>query len=244
MDPILDIAAYKFVALDDLPTLRERLLADAAAAHIKGTILLAAEGINLVLAGVPEDVEQFLGKLRTDGRFADLEVKRSRSATVPFKRMRVRIKREIIRMNHPTIAPASGRAAAVDALTLKRWLDAGRDDAGRPVLMLDTRNRFEIEVGRFHNALDLGLGRFSEFPDAVERVRERLAGHTVVAYCTGGIRCEKASLYLDELGVPNHWQLDGGILKYFELVGGAHFDGHCTVFDERAALDAELQPAG
>jgi UPF0176 protein len=233
MSSVLNIAAYRFVQLADLPALRARLRADAAALQLHGTILLAPEGINLFLAAPAEPLRAFLAGLRSDARFADLPVKESWSEQVPFRRLRVRLKREIIRMNHPTIRPEVSRAPAIDAVTVKRWLDAGHDDDGRPVVMLDTRNRFEVEAGRFVGALELGLVKFSEFPAAVAAARERLEGRTVVSYCTGGIRCEKASLYMNELGMRHHWQLE---------VGGAHFEGLCTVFDERSALDPDLRP--
>ncbi len=242
MADILNIAAYRFVPLHDLQTLRRRLLAQATAANLRGTILLAPEGINLFLAGAATGIARFLAELQQDARFARLETKESWSDSIPFRRLRVRLKREIIRMNHPTLRPANGRAAAVDALTVRRWLDAGHDDQGRPVVMLDTRNRFELQAGRFHGAVDLELDRFSDFPAALQRRLADLEGKTVVSYCTGGIRCEKAALWMDELGMQHHWQLDGGILRYFETVGGDHFEGTCTVFDERSALDPTLQP--
>jgi UPF0176 protein len=237
---VLNIAAYQFVSIDDAAALQPVLFAAASDAVLKGTILLAHEGINLFLAGPPTGMAQFLQKLRSDPRFATLAVKESWSERVPFKRLRVRCKREIIRMNHPTIRPEQGRAAAVDAVTLKRWLDQGCDDTGRPLMLLDTRNTFEIQTGRFAGAVALGINKFSEFPAAVRAATASLEGKTVVSYCTGGIRCEKAALYMNEIGLTNHWQLEGGILKYFEVVGGAYFEGQCTVFDERLALDASL----
>jgi len=242
MTSILNIAAYLFVALDHLAPRRERLLENADNLGLKGTVLLAEEGINLFLAGEPASVYQWLDQLRADPPFAALTWKESWSDTVPFKRLKVRIKNEIIRMNHPTIAPQSARAPAVSATTLKRWLDQGADDSGRPILMLDTRNDFEVEAGRFAHALDLGIRMFTEFPQEVKKIREQFVGKTVVSYCTGGIRCEKASLYLTQLGLSDHWQLDGGILKYFEEVGGAHYEGRCVVFDEREALHPDLSP--
>ena len=243
MNTVLNIAAYKFVPLQEPEHLRAELDACARAAQLRGTVLLAPEGINLCLAGTPQGIARFTDSLRGHAQFADLQFKQSWSAALPFRRLRVRIRREIIRMNDASIRPAAGRAPAVDAATLKGWLDRGADDEGRPLLMLDTRNDFEVAAGRFSGALDLRLRKFSDFPAAVQQVRERLDGHAVVSYCTGGIRCEKAALYLSELGVSNHWQLDGGILRYFEAVGGAHFEGHCTVFDERSALDPTLAPA-
>lgn len=243
MNTTLNIAGYKFVALDAPDSLCREVADAAVAAGLRGTVLLAHEGINVCLAGTPGGVERFTMFLRGHPPFADLQFKESWSAAPPFRRLRVRVRPEIIRMNDASIRPAAGRAPAVDAATLKRWLDQGSDDEGRPVLMLDTRNDYEVAAGRFSGALDLQLRKFSDFPAAVQQVRDSLDGHTVVSYCTGGIRCEKASLHLSELGLRTHWQLDGGILRYFEEVGGAHFDGHCTVFDEREALDPGLRPA-
>ena len=240
--PILNAAAYRFVELDDAAALRERLFASARAAGLKGTVLLATEGINLCLAGADATLDGWLADLQSDARFAGLDLKTSRSAALPFKRLVVKVKREIIRMNQPTIRPASGRAPAVDAATLARWLDAGADDAGRPLAMLDTRNAFEVDAGRFRGALDWRLGRFSELPAALTAHRGALAGKTVVSYCTGGIRCEKAALWMTAAGVENVLQLDGGILRYLESTGGRHFEGSCFVFDAREALDAALAP--
>lgn len=244
MSPVLNLAAYRFVRIADAPVLRERLLADAAASGLRGTILLAEEGINLFLAGEPDALRGFMARLRADARFAGLQAKESWSPVPPFQRLRVRVKREIIRMDHPAIQPAQARAPAVDAATAKRWLDQGHDDEGRPLVMLDTRNAFEVDHGSFDGAVDWRIGRFSEFPRALAAHRDELAGKTVVSFCTGGIRCEKAVLYMQALGMQNVWQLEGGILKYFEEAGGAHFHGDCFVFDEREALDAQLKPAG
>lgn len=240
--PIVNLSAYRFVSLHDLPVLRERVLVHCEALALKGTILLASEGINLFLAGPREAVDGFMTWLRSDPRFADLQAKESRSDAPPFGRMRVRIKREIITMRQPTIRPEGERAPSVDALTLQRWLDQGHDDAGREVLLLDTRNDYETQVGKFPQAVDYRLASFTAFPDALAADRERYAGKTVVSYCTGGIRCEKAALHMRELGLEHVYQLDGGILQYFEDTGGAHWDGACFVFDDRGAVDRALQP--
>jgi len=242
MSPVLNIAAYKFVTLDDAAALRERLLEQAAARSLRGTILLAGEGINLFLAGDEAAVRGFVAFLREDARFADLEIKESWSGAIPFKRLRVKLKREIIRMDHPMIRPEDGRAKSVDAATLARWIEAGQDDAGRPLLLLDTRNAFEVERGRFEGALDWRLSKFTEFPQRLREHRDALQGHTVVSYCTGGIRCEKAALLMCDAGLEQVYQLDGGILKYFELVGHRHYQDDCFVFDEREALDPSLSP--
>lgn len=240
MDRVLNVSAYLFTPLEDRAALRTTLKAGADARGLKGTILLAEEGINLFLAGAAGPLRGFIDQLRTDPRFAALTTKESWSREQPFQRMLVKLKREIIRMDHPTIRPAQGRAPSVDASTLRRWLDEGHDDDGRAVVMLDTRNAFEVEYGTFHNAIDWGITRFGQFPDAAATHAADLEGKTVVTFCTGGIRCEKSALYLREAGHSNVLQLEGGILAYFDEVGGAHFDGDCFVFDEREALTPGL----
>jgi len=239
---ILNLSAYRFVQLDDLPSLRERILERCEALALKGTILLAPEGINLFLAGPREPVDAFMDWLRTDPRFAGLAPKESASDTVPFGRMRVRLKKEIITMRMPTIRPEGGRAPAVTPVTLQRWLAQGHDDDGRDVVLLDTRNDYETDVGLFANAVDYRIASFTEFPAAIAADRARYENKTVVSYCTGGIRCEKAALHMQDIGIENVFQLEGGILKYFEETDGTHWNGGCFVFDERGAVDKDLAP--
>jgi len=240
MQAILNISSYLFTPLPDAAELRTLLLARAQALELKGTILLATEGINLFLAGSAHAVREFVALLRTDVRFEALVPKESWSDTTPFKKMLVKVKNEIIRMNHPTIQPAQGRAPAVSAATLRRWLEAGVDDAGRPVVTLDTRNDFEVDAGTFEGAIDWRISKFTEFPGAFRAHQAELAGKTVVSFCTGGIRCEKAAILMREEGLEHVYQLDGGILKYFEETDGRHFEGGCFVFDERRALGPDL----
>jgi len=164
----------------------------------------------------------------------------------PFRKMIVRVAREIITMHHPTIRPEAGRALSVDAVTLKQWLAQGHDDEKRELVLLDTRNKFEVDMGTFEGAVDLGIAMFGEFPKEVRQTMDAdksLKDKTIVSFCTGGIRCEKAALYLQELGHPKVLQLEGGILRYFEDVGGDHWNGECFVFDERIALDPNLRPS-
>lgn len=240
MNNILNISAYKFVPLPDATELRQTLFDRAMGLELKGTILLAEEGINLFLAGPGEAVHAFVGQLHTDTRFADIAPKESWSSTQPFKKMLVKVKAEIIRMNHPTIRPAQGRAPAVDPATVRRWLEAGVDDEGRPVVTLDTRNAFEVDEGTFDGAIDWRIDKFTEFPQALREHQADLQGKTVVSFCTGGIRCEKAAILMSEIGLEHVYQLEGGILKYFEETDGAHYHGGCFVFDERRVLDAAL----
>lgn len=240
---IVNISAYKFIGLDDLPALRERLLGCCESLGLKGTILLAPEGINLFLAGSRELIDSFMGVLHDDPRFADIVPKESLSEDVPFGRMRVRLKREIITMRQPTIRPEGGRAPVVDAATLQRWLDQGHDEEGREVVLLDTRNDYEIELGKFPQALDYRIASFTELPAALAADRDRYAGKTIVSYCTGGIRCEKSVLHMQDIGIEHAFQLEGGILKYLEQTDGRHWDGHCFVFDNRVAVNSALNPA-
>lgn len=241
MESVLNISAYLFTPIADREQLRPVLRERANAVGLKGTILLAEEGINMFLAGDAEALRRYVDQLREDPRFTGLTTKESWSAQQPFRKMLVKLKREIIRMDHPTIRPIEERAPAVAPRTLKRWLDQGHDDDGREVVMLDTRNAFEVDYGTFEGALDWRIARFTQFPDSASAHREALADKTVVSFCTGGIRCEKATIYLREEGV-DALQLEGGILGYFEHVGADHYDGECFVFDEREALAPDLTP--
>ena len=239
----VNLCAYKFVSLDELPALREQLLNRCHALSLKGTILLAPEGINLFLAGDRAGTDAFMAGLRQDPRFADIVPKQSLCDAPPFGRMRVRLKREIITMRIPAIRPEGGRAPAVQASTLRRWLTQGRDDEGRVLLLLDTRNDYEIALGKFADAVDYHLASFTGFPAAIAADRARYEGKTVVSYCTGGIRCEKAALHMRALGLSHVYQLDGGILNYLEQTDGAHWQGACFVFDQRIAVDQQLLPS-
>ncbi len=241
MNTVLNISSYKFIPIHDAGELRELLLARAQALQLKGTILLAEEGVNLFLAGPADAVRSFVAQLQTDARFADITPKESWSEAQPFKKMLVKVKGEIIRMNHPTIKPADGRAPAVAPATVRRWLAQGHDDEGRPVVTLDTRNDFEVDEGTFEGAIDWRITKFTEFPDALRSHLDDLKDKTVVSFCTGGIRCEKAAILMREEGLEHVYQLEGGILKYFEETDGGHYQGGCFVFDERRAVDAQLR---
>jgi len=205
-------------------------------------VLLTPEGINMFVSGTREAIDQYLAWVRSDARLADLEVKESLSTDQSHRRMLVRIKKEIITMRMPLIKPELGRAPAVEAKTLKRWLDQGHDDAGKPVVMVDTRNDFEVDVGTFDGTVDYRIKKFTEFPEVIAAHKDDFAGKTVVTFCTGGIRCEKAAIHMQNIGYDNVYQLEGGILKYFEEVGGDHYTGDCFVFDFRTALNPKLEP--
>ena len=238
----VNIAAYKFITLDNLEEMRPQYVALCTELNLKGTILLTPEGINMFVSGPREAIDQYLAWVRSDARLADLEVKESLSTEQSHRRMLVRIKKEIITMRMPLIKPELGRAPSVEAKTLKRWLDQGHDDAGKPVVMVDTRNDFEVDVGTFTGTVDYRIKKFTEFPEVIAAHKDDFAGKTVVTFCTGGIRCEKAAIHMQNIGYDNVYQLEGGILKYFEEVGGDHYTGDCFVFDYRTALNPKLEP--
>lgn len=240
--PHINIAAYKFVTLDNLDELRSQYQSLCTELGLKGTVLLTPEGINMFVSGPREQIDRYLAWVRSDARLADLAWKESLSGEQSHKRMLVKIKKEIITMRMPLIKPELGRAPAVDAPTLKRWLDQGHDDAGKPVVMVDTRNDFEVDVGTFDHTVDYRIKKFTEFPEVIAAHKDDFAGKTVVTFCTGGIRCEKAAIHMQNIGYDNVYQLEGGILKYFEEVGGAHYSGDCFVFDYRTALNPKLEP--
>jgi UPF0176 protein len=236
---ILNVSAYRFVRIDDIALRRPRLKQRAVDMGLKGTILLAPEGINLFLAGAEASLREFLAWLEQDEGFAGIECKFSWSDEQPFNRMLVKEKREIITMRRPDVVPSETPAPRLSPEELKRWLDEGRE-----VLLLDTRNQFEVELGTFRGAADLHITSFSQFPEATEALLEQWQDKPIVSFCTGGIRCEKAAPLMLKQGFRQVWQLDGGILKYFERCGGAHYEGECFVFDKRVALGPDLEPTG
>lgn len=229
MMSILNIAGYKFITLSDLEEWRDLLLGKVNHLQLKGTILLSTEGINLNLAGLPENIIKFKSFLLQNENFIDMTFRESYSDFPPFKRMRVKIKPEIITLRQPDIHPENQTAPALSPKEFKTWLDEERD-----MTILDTRNAYEIAFGTFKNAKNLHLEDFSEFPAAMKQIpRDK----PIVMFCTGGIRCEKAALVMLNAGYSNVYQLQGGILNYFAEVGGDHYDGQCFVFDERVAVD-------
>ena len=241
MSAFQNLRAYRFVTLQEPERWRAAIQTRACALGLKGTVLLAEEGINLCLSGTRPALEDFVAWLRADALFADLAARYGGSDLISYRRLKVKVKPEIIRMDSPAVRPGAARAAAVAPATLARWIAAGHDDGGRALLLLDTRNGFEVDAGRFTGALDWRLARFGDFPAALAANRAQLEGKTVVTYCTGGIRCEKAALLMHAAGI-DALQLDGGILGYFDAVGAAHFEGECFVFDERETVAAQRLP--
>jgi UPF0176 protein len=237
MSQILNIATYRFVSIDDPEAVRARLLPHANALGLKGTILLAYEGINMFLAGPETTVRTFLSILDDDTRFANLDIKESWSETMPFHKMKIKVKDEIVTFRQAQVNPAKTPAPFMTAQELKTRLDRGEE-----IVLLDTRNDVEVDTGTFKNAVFWGNRNFTEFGEIAKDHIDELKNKTVVSFCTGGIRCEKAAPYLQSLGAQNVYQLEGGILRYFEQVGRDHYDGDCFVFDERAAVDPALAP--
>lgn len=232
---ITNIAAYQFATLTDLKSLREHLISLCKGWGLKGTILLSTEGINLFVAGLRPEIDLLLAELRSIEGLETLTPKFSDSAEQPFRRMLVRIKKEIIAFGVEGIEPAKYTSPRIEAKTLKQWLDEGR-----PVTLLDTRNDYEVKLGTFKGAHVIGVDHFRDFPEAVRKLPEELKNQPIVTFCTGGIRCEKAAPFMEREGFQQVWQLEGGILKYFEEVGGAHYDGECFVFDQRVGVDPAL----
>lgn len=232
---VLNIAAYKFVPLTELGARREALRSFCLELGLRGTILLSPEGINLFVAGSREAVDQLLTRLQEDSEIGALEVKESLSDHQPFNRMLVRLKKEIIAFGVEGIDPCNAPSKKISPTQLKQWLDEGR-----PVTLLDTRNDYEVRLGTFEDAVPIGLDHFRDFPEAVDKLPSEMHDQPIVMFCTGGIRCEKAGPYMEHAGFRDVYQLEGGILKYFEECGGEHYQGDCFVFDKRTALDANL----
>lgn len=229
-------ALYKFVNLPDVRELKLHLLAICKDNHIKGTILLAGEGINATIAGSRQGIDTLKNFLEEDGRFTGLEYKESFASQVPFYRMKVKLKQEIVTMGISGIDPVRSSGIRVDAEQWNRLL------SDPEVLVLDTRNQYEYEVGTFRNAVSPYLDSFRDFPQYVKDNLDRNKHRKVAMFCTGGIRCEKASAYMVEQGFEEVYQLQGGILKYLEEVQADRnlWCGECFVFDNRVTVDEAL----
>lgn len=235
MSLFTNISTYRFAPLTDLKSLRASLLGQCKGWGLKGTILLSTEGINMFVAGQREKIDCLMQEIWKIPGLEGLEPKYSESAHQPFTRMLVRIKKEIIAFGVEGIDPAKRTSPKLKAAELKKWLDEGR-----PLTLLDTRNDYEVKLGTFEKALPIGVEHFRDFPAAVAKLPEKMKEEPVVMFCTGGIRCEKAGPFMESVGFKHIFQLDGGILKYFEEVGGAHYQGDCFVFDQRVGVDPSL----
>ena len=231
------VALYRFVRLDDYDSMREPLLNFCLDRHIRGTLLLAHEGINGTVAGSDSAIDELLNYLRADDRLADLDCKFSSHEERPFLRMKVKLKREIVTMGQENIDPnvCVGRYASP-----QEW-NALIDDPD--VLVIDTRNEYEVEIGTFAGAVNPHTNSFREFPDWVEQNLDPKKHKKVAMFCTGGIRCEKSTSLLVSRGFEDVWHLKGGILNYLEQTPeeDTRWEGECFVFDSRVAVNHQLE---
>jgi predicted sulfurtransferase len=233
----LNVSGYCFHNLTALPKLKEELLNRGLTLNLKGTVLIAPEGINVFLSAHPSAVREFLSVLcaLTNTNFENFDFKFSWTDHPAFNRFLVRIKKEIIAFDQSY--NFEHRAPYITPQDLEQRLNKEES-----IVLLDTRNDYETCLGKFKSAIDPGIKSFKEFKDAVQEL-EHLKDETIVTYCTGGIRCEKAAVYLKEQGFKNVFQLQGGILRYFEETPAAHYEGECFVFDKRVSVTTKLEPS-
>ena len=231
------IAFYKFVSLPDCEEMRIPLRTFCQQHGVMGTILLATEGINGTIAGRREGIDAVIMHLKSDPRFADFQWKESYFDGLPFEKMKVRLKREIVALGVPQVDPLRKVGEYVSP---EKWNDLINDPE---VIIVDTRNNYEVELGTFKGAVDPHTKAFREFPKFVEENLDPEKNKKIAMFCTGGIRCEKASSYLLDKGFLEVYHLQGGILKYLEEIPKEEslFEGECFVFDERVTLDHELK---
>ncbi len=237
---IVVAALYKFVALDNFQEMRPKLLAAMKRHGIKGTLLLASEGINGTVSGSRSGMDAFLTELKADSRFAGLDHKESFFNDNPFYRSKVKLKKEIVTIGVAGVNPAEIVGTYVEP---GEWNAIISDP---DVLVIDTRNAYEVELGSFEGAVDPGTKSFSDFPAYVDKHLHNAKHRKVAMFCTGGIRCEKASSFMRSKGFEEVYHLKGGILKYLEVVSesDSKWQGSCFVFDQRVAVGHGLKPSG
>ena len=230
-------ALYRFVRLENFEAMREPLLEVCSQHNLRGTLLLAKEGINGTVSGARSDIERVLEYLRSDARLADLDCKFTNHAERPFLRMKVKLKKEIVTMGQPDIDPNASVGRYANA---SEWNDLIDDP---DCLVIDTRNEYEVEIGTFKGAVNPRTNSFREFPEWVETHLDPAKNRKVAMFCTGGIRCEKATSLLVERGFEEVWHLKGGVLKYFEDMSEAEtrWEGECFVFDSRVSVNHRLE---
>ena len=231
-------AFYKFVAIDDPETLKTSLAAVGCRLAIKGTILVAGEGINGTVSGSADGISDLLTWLRSDQRFSNLASKHSFAPEHPFRRFKVKVKPEIVTFGHPEVNP--GR----DAGTYVSPQDWNALIQQPDVVVVDTRNTYEYEIGTFRGAIDPKTQTFRQFSKFVDDELDPARHRRVAMFCTGGIRCEKSTAYLRAQGFDQVYHLEGGILKYLEVVPAAEslWEGECFIFDDRVAVEHSLKP--
>ena len=237
MDPLLVAAFYKFVQLTDLASLQDQIESCCRKNNVLGIVLLAQEGINSTIAGSREGVVKVLEFIRQDSRFSDLEWKESFANKQPFRKLRVRLKKEIVTMGIPEIDPSQLVGTYVKPAD---WNALIRDP---DVIVIDARNNYETEIGTFTGAVNPDLDSFSQLPSWLEEKIDAGEQPRVAMFCTGGIRCEKSTAFLKQAGVKEVYHLQGGILKYLEEVpeDESLWEGECFVFDQRVAVGHGLE---
>ena len=240
MPPVVVTALYKFVELEDFHSLRQALLELCNRLEIKGTLLLAKEGINGTVAADAQATKELLDYFAQDERLADLSIKQSYANEIPFYRMKVRLKKEIVTIGLADVDP---REKVGEYVKPENWNELISDPE---VLLIDTRNDYEFEVGTFSGAINPNTTNFREFPGYIHANYDPTKHKKIAMFCTGGIRCEKASSYLLDQGFEDVYHLEGGILKYLEHVEKENslWHGECFVFDQRVTLDHDLKPGG
>jgi len=232
----LNVAFYKFIHFPNYIAYQSKILNFCVERNIKGTILLAEEGINVAAAGTKKNIYELLNFLKADNRFSDITHKESYSEAIPFHRMRVKLKKEIVSLGRPNINLSNPSGIRVDP---KNWniLLADPD-----VVLVDARNDYEYQIGTFKNAISPKTTNFREFPAFIKEKLNTKENKKIAIFCTGGIRCEKASSYMLSKGFENVYQLNGGILKYLDEIetDKSLWEGECFVFDSRVSVDSEL----
>lgn len=236
---ILVATLYKFFKVDDLVALQDQLYEICNKNNVMGTILIANEGVNGTISAKPREIEKTLISIQKDDRFSEIEIKYSSANKQPFHKMRVRLKKEIVTIGLPEINPNKTVGTYVKP---EEWNDIISDP---DVILIDTRNKFEIKIGSFKNALDPRTTSFRDFPEWVKKFKQDKTNTNkkIAMYCTGGIRCEKASSLMKEEGFNEVYHLQGGILKYLEQVEKEKslWEGECFVFDDRVCLTENLE---
>lgn len=232
---ISNITGYRFIPITDRKLLQGKIQKHSNKLGLKGTVLISEEGLNFSIAGEHEAIQDFIKFLRSDKRFSEIDIKTTYNDYQPFRKMLVRIKKEIISMGIDEIDPFTFTGEKITPKELQDKLNNNED-----IVLLDTRNEYEVRLGTFEDAVDLNLDSFRDFPNKIMSLDQKMKNKEIVMFCTGGVRCEKASALMLKNGFKNVKQIDGGVIKYFEDTGGSYWNGDCFVFDDRVALDKNL----
>ena len=232
---ISNITGYRFIPITDRKLLQGKIQKHSNKLGLKGTVLISEKGLNFSIAGEHKAIQDFVKFLRSDKRFSEIDIKTTYNDYQPFRKMLVRIKKEIISMGIDEIDPFTFTGEKITPKELQDKLNNNED-----IVLLDTRNEYEVRLGTFEDAVDLNLDSFRDFPNKIMSFDQKMKNKEIVMFCTGGVRCEKASALMLKNGFKNVKQIDGGVIKYFEDTGGSYWNGDCFVFDDRVALDKNL----